>query len=121
MPASGAQVSTRPCNAKYHARTIASPYLEIVRLVNGNSASEGRVEVLYNGTWGSICDDSWDIQDANVICRMLGYARAIDAPGWNTYGDDTISLGQVCVGVWSVIMSSHLDMAGRGTVRGYGG
>ena len=96
-----------------HMSTVASPFLEIVRLVNGNSPNEGRVEVLYNGTWGSICDDSWDIQDANVVCRMLGYARAVDAPGWNTYGDDTILLGQVCgVCDWLVTMSLCLDMAG---------
>ena len=58
-----------------------------VRLVNGNSQSEGKVEVFYNGTWGSVCHTNWDIQDANVVCTMLGYERAIDAPGYNVYGD----------------------------------
>jgi len=43
------------------------------------SVNEGRVELLYNGTWGSICDDFWDYEDAVVICHMLNFATAIRA------------------------------------------
>ncbi|XP_035460250.2 macrophage receptor MARCO [Scophthalmus maximus] len=53
-----------------------------VRLVPGRR--RGRVEVRHSGTWGTVCDDSFDTTDGNVICRMLGYQRAI-----STYTDAT--------------------------------
>ena len=44
-----------------------------VRLVEGATFSEGRLEVRLGGAWGTVCDDRFDTNDATVFCRMLGF------------------------------------------------
>ena len=45
-----------------------------LRLVNGASEREGILEVFHNGEWGTICDDYWTDDEAEVACRQLGFA-----------------------------------------------
>ncbi|XP_033097895.1 deleted in malignant brain tumors 1 protein-like [Anneissia japonica] len=64
-----------------------------IRLVGGSSDSEGRVEIYVNHYWGTVCDDSWDINDANVVCRQLGYTHgAQDAPQSARFGEGDVPI-----------------------------
>ena len=44
-----------------------------VRLTGGQSSAEGHVEICVNSVWGSVCDDSWEDNDAAVVCQELGF------------------------------------------------
>ena len=85
-----------------------------VRLVNGPTQYEGRVEVYYNGEWGTVCDHGWDLNDAQIVCNELGLGHAIFAAHNAFYGqgDGQIWFRNVeCVGTESTIGNcSHMPI-----------
>ena len=54
--------------------------------MGGDSSQEGRVEIFLLGHWGTVCDSSWDLADATVVCHQLGYLRAVGAPKYAAFG-----------------------------------
>ena len=57
-----------------------------VRLVGGRGRHEGRVQMYLLGHWATVCGHSWDIQDAVVVCRQLGYPTALASVGGTEFG-----------------------------------
>ncbi|XP_070567217.1 scavenger receptor cysteine-rich domain superfamily protein-like [Ptychodera flava] len=88
------------------------------RLVGGSTLYEGRVEVYYDGMWGSVCDDDWDIYDATVACRQLGFPLGVSEVKKNAY------FGRNAVGpIWLSGLSCNggeRSLADCMTTRNYG-
>ncbi|XP_043944598.1 deleted in malignant brain tumors 1 protein-like [Protopterus annectens] len=97
-----------------------------LRLVNGPSPCAGRVEIYHDNEWGTVCDDGWGIEEAEVVCRELGCGTAVSAPGEAKYGRGTgpiLLTGLRCTGYesslekcrskgWNVHNCNHHEDAG---------
>ncbi|XP_076213008.1 scavenger receptor cysteine-rich domain-containing protein DMBT1-like isoform X1 [Aptenodytes patagonicus] len=89
-----------------------------LRLVNGSTHCEGRVEITHDGTWAALCDEGWGLAEARVVCRQLGCGRALSAPGGFHFGQgpgqmwpDSVS----CVGTETALSACKTKPRGNGT------
>ncbi|XP_072427951.1 scavenger receptor cysteine-rich domain-containing protein DMBT1-like [Chiloscyllium punctatum] len=78
--------SESDCNHKEDAGVICSGTHRAVRLQDGANPCQGRIEVFYNGTWGTVCADSFDMEDAEVVCKQLSCGSAQSVDGDVTFG-----------------------------------
>ena len=106
-----------------------------VRLVNGSTYYEGRVEVYYNGVWGTVCDNRWSTTDAQVVCKQLGFGSTGRSISQSSFGQGSGPIWLVnvaCTGSESTLAScghlginitrncDHQEDAGVRCLRRYG-
>ncbi|XP_041629290.1 T-cell differentiation antigen CD6 isoform X5 [Vulpes lagopus] len=75
-------VEERACDSNGRPAEVTCAENRAVRLTGGSSPCAGRVEMLEHRQWGSVCDDTWDLEDSHVVCRQLNCGWAVQAlPG----------------------------------------
>ena len=88
-------------NCQISAGFLSFSRIGKTRLVGGSAHNEGRLEVLVGDEVGTVCDDGWGMEEAEVACRQLGFPGAIRATsgGWFGSGTGPILLDDVvCTG-----------------------
>uniref|UniRef100_A0A673J5T1 SRCR domain-containing protein n=1 Tax=Sinocyclocheilus rhinocerous TaxID=307959 RepID=A0A673J5T1_9TELE len=81
------------CDGDEVAKITCSNHVPL-RLSGGEGRCSGRLEVYHNAVWGSVCDDQWDISDAQVVCRQLGCGAALRADGNSVFGAGVVWLNK---------------------------
>ncbi|XP_054441032.1 scavenger receptor cysteine-rich domain-containing protein SCART1 [Pteronotus mesoamericanus] len=102
------------CAPGNSAAVVCSGLLHALRLRDGQSRCDGRVEVSLDGVWGRVLDDAWDLPGAGVVCRQLGCGeaeRAYDAPAPGR-GDSRVGLSRVrCLGTETRLTQCNVSVS----------
>nr|XP_033792444.1 scavenger receptor cysteine-rich type 1 protein M130-like isoform X2 [Geotrypetes seraphini] len=106
------------CHSGRRARvTCSSSGISKVRLVNGSSDCDGRLEVHYHDEWSSVCNHYWDTRDTAVVCKQLGCGSAMETTWSNPFGSH---FGPMCLNrAFCGGSESALSQCGFSTSHGF--
>ncbi|XP_076861234.1 scavenger receptor cysteine-rich type 1 protein M130-like [Brachyhypopomus gauderio] len=116
---SSAKLLNFSCSSREQLSITCSAHSSI-RLVGSGGDCAGRLEVFLSGLWGTVCDDSWDIEDAQVVCRQLqcGVALSVPVPAWFGPGTGPIQLNEVqCEGSETSLWNCSYQSGGEHDCR----
>ncbi|XP_030664443.1 scavenger receptor cysteine-rich domain-containing protein SCART1-like [Nomascus leucogenys] len=112
-----AEVPEDPGEPLNCSSSLGCPEEGALRVRGSEDRCSGRVELWHAGSWGTVCDDGWDLADAEVVCRQLGCGRAVAALGAAAFGPGSgpVWLDEVgCRGSEASLWGCPAERWGRG-------